>query len=696
ENLTAFNAILKKCQYDKKLSTYLEYTCFAPQNEGVSLYLDSLYRDENPRFKHNGIAENENFFSLNVMDKIALMSDSLCEDICKYHLSGNIFQQMNIQGTVYCPTLLISRSIKAETFTDGPYKGKSSLNGTSAILDGDIKAINGILHVCSNVVPRINRTPDEQMRVEGDMKIMYEALQKTGLYKLLQKENKGIKYSYNQTGQATNRDGAKLYCPEECMVKWTVFAETDAVLKDKAGIETFEQLVEKCKEWYGTPAWYDYVKETGQEISIKDDYENPFNVVNMFVAYHILPEGIAVDKLTYEKKPDRGSWNVCFGYEPQEYYETMLKNTLLKVWCINPQATEPTLYINRYRVNNTLTDEIGTFGSDATHPIEFEGVKIDRKRSNIECLNGYIHRIDQPLLYNENAVKSQNERMRFDSDVFFPEFFNNGFRFMTGSEVRALEPNTGDDSRVAFDNTYFDNLVCYNPNTILRYCLMGDWRCYNSSQFQGWKTWDYAVKLPHVPTNTYEIRICYPPMDRGGLMQFYIGNSSDEASMQAMGIPFDARANPYPDSDKGQEYKEAGKAIGWKPILTDTEANPDTDFGVTGGQEMHVRGYMYGPASFSRGQSNSLKDKLIYDPSDIYSAAKQMTGATSCRTEYDYGLSILRRVVCTIRMDQSKDYWFRVKNLMLNSTEKDGWQLDCIELCPVSVSQSQTMTEDWY
>lgn len=37
-DLTGFNAILKKCDYDKRIATYKEYTVFAPQNESVSLY----------------------------------------------------------------------------------------------------------------------------------------------------------------------------------------------------------------------------------------------------------------------------------------------------------------------------------------------------------------------------------------------------------------------------------------------------------------------------------------------------------------------------------------------------------------------------------------------------------------------------------------------------------------------------------
>lgn len=688
-DLSAFNAILKKCSYDKKLATYLEYTCFAPVNEGVSEYLDSLYADNNKRFLHNGIQEAgkiDEFKALDVMDKVALMSDSLCADICKYHMSGDLFQQINIDGSTSCSTLLTGRSITASTFESGEYAGMSSLNNTSAIIEGDIEAINGYLHICSNVIPRSDRTMDDQLSVEKDLSIFNEALQVTGLYKVVQEEKKPYKYAYATTGQATNRDGASLVCPEECFVKWTIFAETNEALNAE-GIYTFGDLEKKCIEWYGNPTWYDYVTETGQEISTKKDYTNPFNVVNMFVAYHIIRAGMAVDKLVYEKSTrTQGSWNICFGYEPQEYYETLLPNTLLKIWELNPTAANTnnrTLLINRYRLNNTLTDQIGTFGSDATHPIKFKGVEIDRADNrSIETLNGYIHRIKSVLLYDANAVASQKERMRFDSSNFLYELINNGFRFATGGDINAMGPN-GDNSRVAFDNTYFDNIYCYNPNTLLRYCVMGAWRANNSDQFQGWDAYDFAIKLPHVPAGTYELRIVYPPMNRGGLMQFYTGKSKEQYDMIAQGIPFDACADPT----------IAGNVMGCEQILTADE-NENTDYGLESDQTMHIRGYMRAPASFSRGTYNTITDKLQYNASDPYSAAKSITGSTSCRSEWGYGTMMLRRVICVLNLKQSEDLWLRIKNLVNDANL--GWSFDFIELCPIEVYGNQQMSEDWY
>jgi hypothetical protein len=690
--LSAFSSILQKCGYDKKISTYMKYTCFAPVNEGVEPYIDSLYYDNNKSFPHNGIQESANWGSLSLEEKVSLMSDSLCEDLSKYHLSGETFMQVNISGATSCSTLMTARTITVDIFRDGSYAGKTSLNGRSAIIDGDIEASNGILHICTGIIPRSDRTIDDQMHAEGDFTIFHAALQLTGLDKILQVEKKDTAYNY--TG--TDRDGNTLYCPTECLIKWTVFAETDDVFKAN-GINSFEDLKAKCIEWYGNPTWYNYVSEHGVQISTGDDYTNEWNVVHMFVAYHILRAGMPIDKIVYEyNSKTQASWNLCFGYEPQEYFETLLPNTLMKVWETRPKS-QKNLYINRYRQNNTMTEELGTFGNDGTHPIVFEGVPVDRTTRadgtspSVETLNGYIHRIKGILLYDQNAVNAQNERIRLDSSTFLYELINNGIRFATPSEVSVMNSG-GDGNRVAFDNAYFENIRCYNPGTLLRFNVMGAWRANNSDQFQGWNIYDFAIKLPHVPTGTYELRIVYPPMGRGGLMQFYLGNSSSQSSMIAQGIPFDACADPTIE----------GNVMGCEPILeeygTDDDGNQyetGSDYGVESDQRMHVRGYMRAPASFSRGTYNTITEKLTYDPSDIYSAAKNIVGSTSCRSEWGYGTMMLRRIICTQRFEQGKDYWLRIKNLVDN--EQLGWSFDFVELCPVSIANSSSnMKEDWY
>jgi hypothetical protein len=697
--LSAFYRILEKGSFDKYLGTYGEYTCFAPVNEGVNRYIDSLYKDESyliskAKKKHNGIQEDPNWASLDVMARVNLMPDSLCDDIARFHLSGERHMQVDLDGTATTwTTMKIGRSIRVNTFDEikapkEAYIGLTSLNDVSAITEGDIEAINGVLHICSEMIPRSDRTTDDQLRVEGekDLSIFYAALEATGYTDTLMIERKnnpdGTAITYDLGNNHNDRDGNVLYYPKECMIKWTVFAETDDVFR-AAGINSFDDLKTKCAEWYGNcSGWYDYIKEKNIKISTGDDYTSKFNVVNMFVAYHILRAGMPIDRIVYEKnKQTDASWNFCFGYEPQEYFETMLPNTLLKVWETNPKTSKD-LWLNRYLTNNTLTTKLGMFGmpGDGDHTLVFRGVSVDRN-SSVETLNGYIHRIKGILKYDQNAKDALHERLRLDSSTFLYELINNGLRGATPSEVSTLNGG-GDGNRVAFHNTYFDNIVCYNPGTLLRFNVMGAWRAHNSDQFQGWDVYDFAIKLPHVPTGDYELRIIYPPMGRGGLMQFYLGNSSKQSDMVAIGIPFDACANPHEDA-----------TFGYEPIQT-LDENPESDFGVECGQRMHVRGYMYAPASFSRGTYNTITDPLSYNENDIYSAASQITGSTSCRSETGYGTMMLRRIITTQRFEQGQDYWLRIKNLVNDANL--GWSFDFIELVPLDIVNSQTMSEDWY
>ena len=149
--LSAFYRILEKGGFDKYMGTYGEYTCFAPVNDGVGSYLDSLYNDESyliskAKQKHNGITEDANWNSLDLMAKVNLMSDSLCEDIARFHLSGEEHMQVDLDGTATTwTTMKTGRSIRVGTFGVDAYKedyiGLTSLNDISAIIDGDLAPI---------------------------------------------------------------------------------------------------------------------------------------------------------------------------------------------------------------------------------------------------------------------------------------------------------------------------------------------------------------------------------------------------------------------------------------------------------------------------------------------------------------------------------------------------------------------------
>lgn len=533
----------------------------------------------------------------------------------------------------------------------------------------DISTIDSILFVKTELP-----SATTMMENSGEYSIFVEALRKTGLADSLLTHERGKTYQMNNP---TDRNYSPLYYPQACNIGFTLFAEKDAILR-AAGINSFNDLTEKCKEWYGNPTWYDLIGEQGIKISTGIDYTNEWNVVHMFVAYHIIRAKIQVDELVYELNYNtRSSWNYCFGYEPQAYYETMLQGTLLKIWQTNPKTTKA-LWINRYLKNNTLTDQYATFGSEAMHPLIYSGARIHRDNS-LETLNTCIHSIDKVLLYDQNAHDAQHERMRFHVNQMLPELGTNGFMRATPNYISILNGG-GDGNRVAFPSDYFDNLHCYNPNTVLRYCVIGAWRALESTQLQGWYDYDFAIRLPRVPSGRYEIRYLYPPMARGGEIEFYIGNDSTQSSMKKLST-LNAVENPY---DGNMGYEEIDVYEG--------------KYGIESGKAMRQKGFMYAPASFSRGTYNTITDPLMYDASDPYSACQGMAGSTSCRTESGYGTLMLRYIVATVNMKQGQDCWLRLKGNPTGtlSGQDLGWSFNFIELVPVDVGDNAVYMEDWY
>lgn len=641
-NLTAFSYILERTGLDRNMATYGQYTCYAPTNAGVKQYIDSLWNDPEAVIAHNGMASQS----------LEGLSDSLCNDIARYHLTNGLYSIIEMGGAGATITTMLGRPISSSVDS----LGKTVLNGVSTIVSEDNDVTNGLVQVVNKVIPRTSRLLGPTMQRLEDYSIFYEALAKTGLIDSVAKSTKGITYSKDYDHTDTN--GSSLYTPTECKIGYTIFAESNAVMKAN-GIHGFDDLVAYANKVYGGAAnWYDYPREKGITISTGADYTNRFNALNMFVAYHILYVSMAQDQLVFEDKPgvpaSVDKWNYVNGGDPYDYYETMLPNTLLKIWEPQPGRT---LFINRWVLNNTLTDEVGTRGSAEMHPVKHPGIVIER--TDITAYNGYIHPIQGMLVYDEHVPNGVlNERVRLDSETFLEELINNGFRYMYSDEIGALNGG-GSGARVAYPINYFNDVICYNGNsTALRTNVRGDYRAYQADTFQGWGQYDLAVKLPSMPSGLYEFRLFYSPMGHGGMMQFYWGTSKNVQDMNALSIPLDVR------------IQESDPRIGWTSFFN------EDDRGIATDEAMHNRGYMRGPFSFC-GHPGDDGDQST---------------TKNCRGD---GVVTLRRVLGRVNIKQSEDFWFRFKSV-INDDSDLKWQLDFVEFVPVNIVDNDRYSEDWY
>lgn len=645
--LTHFNYILSRVGYDKMMAAYGSYTCFAPINEGVEAYCDSLWNDEEAVIEHNGMTENS----------VEGLSDSLCLNIARYHLSTTYRNIVSLTGVPGEVTTLLGYEFSYASNTDGDI----ILGAKAVIIDSDNETTNGLVHVIDNVIPRPARSVGDIIERDGNFTIFSEALERTGLGDSLLGYTKGV-FEFKQmtrenfSGSISPANGPGTSGTVDCKLGYTVFAESDEVLRAN-GINSFDDLVTYANTVYGSaPDWYDYMSENELTVSQGDDYTNRFNALNMFVAYHIVKASMSVNQLVYEKGSSN-YWNYAPDADPYDYYETMLPHTMLKIWEPVAVGSGRTLYINRYRMNNTLTDELGKQGSEKMHEVVRPGIIVNRTGS-LQTSNGYIHSINGMLVYDRIVPKGVlNERMRVNCTSLFPELINNRFRYWSTGDGNI--PNTHDTSRQGIPSHYFDNVKLYDENICFAYCLRGAWRSFQSDQMQFWGQYDFAFKLPSVPSGVYEVRVVYAPMSYGSFMQYYIGTSSNVSSMQAFGLPFDATVQVD------------------DPRIGLTDAWNEEDKGIESDVAMHNRGYMRGPHSYTGHGENGYNE------------------SGSARFEFGTGSYTIRYVLGRVQLNQGNENWLRIKTL--NPDKKTNpVGLDFVELVPVSVVDNQQFTEDWY
>lgn len=668
--LSSFNSILARVGLDKNLSSYGEYTCFVPTNEAVAMYINDMYNDSLASIEHNGLLSN----SLEgLIDPTNPYSDSLCSDIARYHLANGKYSTLDMAPVI---PMMLGRSIQTETKTDS--LGRITINSTSVVVEPDNEVTNGYVHVVSRVIPRNTRMLPDELDRHDEFKLFTKALKMTGLDKRLIVAKKDVKYPDPTEYDHNDTDGTPLFAPTECRVGFTVFVEPDEVF-NRNGIYTVDDLIAKCNEWYGNAdTWYQYPKEKGIIISRGDDYTNPFNTLNMFIAYHILYAGMPESQLVYEWTSSNGHWNYVNGGQPYDYYETMLPNTLIKIWQPNGYqksnaSAVKALYINRYQTFNTLTNEVGTMGT--MHEVEREGVRINRTidnrkvPTNITAYNGYIHSIQDILRYDELVPKGVlHERMRFDAMTFLPEFINNEFRFASSTTVSGWNGG-GSGARIAFPLNYFDNVRSYTSKNCFRFNVIGAYNAWQSNTFQGWGIYDLAVKMPPLPTNNYEFRIFYTPMSHGGMMQFYMGNSSEMSSMAALDIPLDVRVSI--DDPR----------IGW------TKFTDDDDLGIATDAALRNHGYMRGVYCYA--------DHAIGDKGDPVNLTPGVVNDERNMRYTSTGNNSLRKIMGRMQIKQSEEKWFRIKSVISDASDLK-WQLDFVEFVPIDVVDNPYFPEDWF
>lgn len=642
-----------------RLSAYGTYTCFAPTNEALKVYIDSLYNDKKSD-NHNGLYAGE-VPADSVMNRLwkSEKCDSLCKDIIESHVTGQK-KTTNDFLTGADITMMLGN-----THTPKRVNGEITMDGTTHFIKTDQEVENGIVQVIDRLFYRSTNYIIDEMDAMGCYGLWVEALRKTGIDKILQENirTKGISwFNIEPENQYPYAD-----YPTKCKVGFTIFAEPDEVLK-KEGINTFADLVERANQEYANcKNWYSYVEDAGINVSTGNDYTNQWNALNMFIRYHILHYALSTDKLVY-------SYNELKDMDVYEYVRTLLPGTMFKLTGIkDPGGNVGEIRINRQLNTPTLTSDPGNTNRNGTaylaaNQVIDEGILVGNTKINSrQASNGYVHPISGVLAYKETVPnKVLNERLRFEFMSLFDESMTNRYRGYTGADLKSFFGRTDRDiTAVRIPEGYFENMVIYNGDASRVYYLTKDqangnygydcWNDYQGDELYCKGAYDFAIKLPPVPKDgTYELRFGYVNNGLRTIVQFYLGHSSDRSTMTPCDIPLD------------QNVDLKSTTVGW------TDPNTDGDNGAAVDKAMHNRGWMRGPNYFSN---------------------KKYGEGSTARFKSDGGQHHIRRVVTKRYFKQGEENWFRCKTAMPENTEAE-FELDYIELVPVNVYNHPSLTED--
>lgn len=551
DNYTDFAYILTRVKLSKQsesaisqlLSARGNYTVFAPNNQAIQNYLDSVNLTKN--------------------FPIEQISDSLAEYIARNAIIDNetskAYKTTDFNIGALERKNMDDRYITINFDTIGNGKLATLVNNKSMIIQPDIEASNGMIQGINRVLELSRATIPALIKEAPNLSIFSELLIRTGWADSM-KRVRDEDYEVNHLEYGTDLSGNRVKCPEHKYIGYTVFVEPDSVLEAQWGIpapitqngiitnldEIMNVLTKKCQEYYPD--------------ATNSDLKSMDNAVNQFVAYHLIPMRMSWDKLIIHYAEMGYGYGTpdALSIDCYEYYETMGGHRrLLKL--TEGSQTEGKR-INRHAVYD--------YADYHEKSCDRPGILI--RNSNGKYLsnatNGFYYPINQVLVYDKDVPGVVlNERLRWDVASLLPELVTNGYRRVAENRTIYIPNNFFSTLKMS------DYVVCryfpYFASTIDNY--QGD-------EFNIRGQYDFTIKLPPVPNEgTYELRFAAPSNPGFGMAQFYIG--TNPKNLQPIGLPVDLR------------IPASSSVIGWEQDTKDDEHNNEND------KVMRNHGYMKPP-----------------------------------------------------------------------------------------------------
>ena len=604
ESLSMFKELLGRTSEPNMLSlldAYGQYTCFAPHNDAVKAYLEE-----------RGLTE------------VSQLRMGECDTIARNHIINVAYPTTDMPEDVLSQPNMNDRYVQISIDSGNIYV---DINAAIVVRDEEVE--NGVVHILDKVLQQSNAMFVDLLKQDSRISLFYKALLLTGFDKQLMgymdKEFEKLVRPDGLAGFNDRRteDNKNLICPVKYPMNrrlgYTGFIESNEAFA-KIGIDTtsIDGLINYAKEIYEAS----FSEDIGAYK--EDDYTNPKHPLYRFIAYHFLDRQIYTDKMTTYFHFQEQS------YDAVDFYETMCKGTVVKV--SRGGKTGGQTRLNR------------RYGQSHGQSFSIQGVPVQNMK--YDGLNGVYYLIDEPLVYSNEVIKKVlTDRMRLDAATLMPELAtNNIFRNGNGDTD---SPSRGHSYQIpnTMDYSYVKNLKVYQESIVYYQApVIGFW-CWYADEIIAKGSYDFAIKLPPVPTGTYEIRYGYVPMGHRGVVQVYL---EYDGKSYPCGIPIDL-------TEDGSSPK-----IGW---VSDKDKTEDELLKLD--KAMHNRGYLKGPLTQTEGSSKS-------------NIARDMSNH-------------LRRIVATENLNNGTDYYIRFRSV--DETAKE-FMFDYLELCPKEVYDNPAVQED--
>ncbi len=629
------------------LSARGHYTVFAPTNEAIHNYLDSLVLDELiPYASWDAFTDS---IKLDSIRKVIVYSSIIdTGDFDNPIETGNFpFQD---GGEISFPTM---NEHKLTVY----YRGVDSIQIYNKfnidINNRDIQVLNGVIHQMHDVIAPKDLTATYFLQqiidkeIEGYL-VMARAIQACDIKDTLNAVKDDTYEMMYQTGQIKDLlnigdygvDFSAGYAPPHRKFGYTIFAETDDFWRSEGLDPKDPQLLQKLVQWIIDNHQY----SDDDEFITDGDFSNPKHILWQWVTYHILPMKLAADKLVthYNEVGYNRNSPHNLSIAVYELYTTFGKRRLLKVY----QSRESDgIYLNRFP--NLDNGRTGTYHELSCDPDKVGSrVGTDDERAVLgDMINCILYPIDAPLSYNDNVRDNlMKQRLRFDAQSIFPETMNNDMRQISSGDAKKTYVYIPSDDIYHYMNdmwlTADTYLCCINYH--------GGNPSYNADEIKAGGRYDVTIRLPPVPRQgTYEFRFAILNRPYRGVCQIYLG--TDRINRTVTGIPIDMTKDLW------------AFGSGWERETDDQDYNAEVD------KRMRTLGYMKGTNS----------------------SAPDGNAAQSMRVNTTY--SCMRQIVIRKTIDPDLEYYVTFKNVLDYFKEL---YLDYFEWCAKEVYDNPETPED--